>query len=140
MINPQHLRLGNWVYPNNENATPYPVLEIRKKNITCYIGNKYCPKIIISYTDLEPISITPEVLLACGFELNEDAGNWNEPDYVIYGINGFEVGIIENACYYYKAASDDYYSLYHPSILSLHQLQNLYFELTWEELIYNPSK
>jgi hypothetical protein len=87
------------------------------------------------YNSFEPIPLTEEWLLKFGFKSDEDFGNWHLNDYEIFlsGHTYFLAATKEGVVYWYNYASDDYYSSVR-KIKFVHQLQNLYFALTNEEL------
>lgn len=66
MIQPQELRIGNWVYPNDENATPYQIMGVLATGVYFGIGNMREPMFQPS-PDLTPIPLTPEILSLIGF-------------------------------------------------------------------------
>lgn len=122
MIQIQELRVGNYV------STIYPkfnyekVKEIKEKVV--YTGNIKG----IGYISLKPIPLTEEILLKCGFELKG----------IIFRINNgfanqFDVNYsLSRNVYYYDSSK---YGIYNEVKLKyLHQLQNLYYCLTGEEL------
>lgn len=75
----------------------------------------------LNYMDFDPIPLTPELLEKCGFELL--VGDY---DFDTYSKNGIEVWEHdEGYCHSYAFGGD---------VDHLHQLQNLYFVLTGEEL------
>jgi hypothetical protein len=92
-------------------------------------GNQYKP------VDMNPIPLTPAILVACGF-VKTDSSNeyWNH--WVLK--NGWHIseslhdepsaGVVTGLCYY----SEDYIQIKY-----LHQLQNLYFALTGKEITVN---
>jgi hypothetical protein len=84
--------------------------------------------------DLKPIPLTPEILEKCGFEKDADPYNWANPDWDIYRIKRMSIGVKEGMFAWYNRSDDDFYSSYYPELKFLHQLQNLYFSLTGEEL------
>jgi hypothetical protein len=132
MIDPKDLRIGNWVYPNDENATPYPVLEILTDKFLCYRANNRYPSDrgdYVKLSDSEPIPLTPEILEKCGFV--EESKCWWEKD-------GFQIllGYTEEFGDFFHYTSD--HVVLSTAYKYLHQLQNLYFALTGEELKYNP--
>ncbi len=88
--------------------------------------------------NLDPLPLTEDILLKCGFEVDEDAGNWHSPEHTIYRTKGFRVGIKDDYIGWYNQADDDFYSSFYPQLHYLHQLQNLYFALTQTELNYKP--
>jgi len=127
------LRIGNLVYPNDDNGTPYPVTEIRENTICC--TNKgdeeynWCmPEVVIGLGDIQPIELTEEWLFRFGFKKRKVAGFWFDYrlEYVVIDcMDGSEFDI--------------YFSSLHQTKLEyVHQLQNLYFALTGEELEIKP--
>lgn len=109
MIKIEDLRIGNWVLEYGE-----PVL-VEKLEYDGQINNNF---------DFEPIPLTEEILLKCGFE---DLG-----DLLLIKIQGggisYEYGCI------YLGMGTYYQESNQLEIKHLHQLQNLYYALTREEL------
>ena len=77
--------------------------------------------------DIEAIELTEEILLKCGFVKIEN--NWKVLD-IVFASLGWErlAGMVLTL---------EHESVYLPHIKYLHQLQNLYFALTGEELEIN---
>lgn len=80
-----------------------------------------------SYTQIKPIPISPEILIACGFR----EGEKNQSNFVIDlpddNLLGYEWGNFEHHI--------DLNGMFLPQKFKyLHQLQNLYFALTGKEL------
>ena len=74
---------------------------------------------------LSPIPLTPEVLEKCGAVSNAYQDR-------------YEFDEIDNLHFEYCGIRNIIWSEKYPHIQHLHQLQNLYFALTGEELIYKP--
>lgn len=124
MIQAQELRIGNYVY----------VVKV----VPVIVTADHIKSIAQGDTDYTPIPLTPELLEKCGFD---------------YKVNGFNHEFRRGKCdgeyldFYllnrHEPAS--YYELIHvigkvklvSKIWHLHQLQNLYFALTGEELEVN---
>lgn len=68
-----------------------------------------------------PIPLTPKIMRKCGFE--KDGCYWRNPDNELFLIEEFEVS---------------FYNSINETIKYLHQLQNSYFAMTYDELIYTP--
>lgn len=83
----------------------------------------------------EPIPLTPEVLVKCGFvKLKLDNGFYyekylNNKETLLFSDNILSYGILGASQYEWSACDH---------IQSLHQLMNLYHALTGEELNYIP--
>lgn len=125
MIQANELRIGNWVKAplwRNEGMHPQKVYSIKQiwgeyfinydfKETGCEFGAKV-------ESEVDPIKLTKEILLNCGFE--QDSLHYFKNNGVIISVedNHFEAFLGNNVV-----------------VLNyLHQLQNLYFALTNEEL------
>ena len=126
MIQANELRIGNWV---------------SLKCLVYYVGDDHSPHKInihnlvsLSENDKEweflPILLTPEILEKCGFKTNKLKNLFKRVSKKTEGMKS-EVHLhdyYEEKKYYYLLGSNII-------ITHLHQLQNLYFALTNEELI-----
>ncbi len=109
MIKIEELQIGNWVLEDGE----YVLVE--KLEYDGQINNNF---------DFEPIPLTEEILLKCGFEY--------EGNSLLINIQGGEISY-EYGCIY-LGMGHYYQESNQLEIKHLHQLQNLYFALTVEEL------
>jgi hypothetical protein len=82
--------------------------------------------------DIKPIPLTPEVLEKCGFEkdISSQFGG-----YLINICEWEKIRIVHSKIIGWHYPLNGYQK---PIVNYLHQLQNLYFALTGEELIYKP--
>lgn len=136
MIEANELRIGNSVYDTRTVGDRAGLPKVRNHTtITLIEERKYVSGV---YTYLDPIELTPDVLLACGFEKHENSNEfWNHwvlPNnwYISEALhNEPSAGVRVGICYW----SDIYIA-----VKNLHHLQNLYFALTGKELIYNLEK
>jgi len=137
MIKVNELRLDNFVVVNkggycNDN-TVQKVTSISKKGINSWsdMGSSG----FVKEEDMTHIQLTEEWLLKFGFEKDNDFGNWHLSAYEIFssGNRDFVAATKEDFVYWYNHSSDDYYSSV-IKINTVHQLQNLYFALTGQEL------
>jgi hypothetical protein len=138
MINAQELRIGNWVkhlpnwsYRNDESKEFY----FQWDDSDWYKIGESC----ISLSDIEPIALTEEILLKCGFECVHS----NNKHYTITDPNGVKdlhkISIFPTINNCWQIAFSDIlngYKDYIPTtkIQYLHELQNLFFALTKTEL------
>lgn len=124
MIQPQELRIGNWVNVSGNTIDTYQTSKPKQVSIeflnAIKIENDERPDGILTW--FSPIPLTPEILEKCGFVKYEpmmyrlkEGWHWIAVDTNSLYINGKQVVLIEY----------------------LHQLQNLYFALTGEELTIN---
>ena len=120
----RELRIGNWVY-SQEIGKNVQISAINED------GFSFKDCVTLDYPSIEeihPIPLTEEILLSCGFEKRG----------VIFRINNgsshqFDVNYSPSRDIFYYDSSK--YSIYtEVEIKHLHQLQNLYFALTGEEL------
>ena len=113
----EELRIGNYV---NYNKTEYRILSLSKKSIKGlsrkWLGNELLGKDLECY----PIPLTEEWLLKFGFDVLK------KPKWCTNG--HLELHIYKNISYFYKNSSPPVFIKY------VHQLQNLYFALTYKEL------
>ena len=108
----KELRIGNLFRFISTNYIEY-VSEIKTNGLKTAIINN------VSIKDTEPIPLTEEWLVKFGFEKLE---GWDDMFY--FQISGFQI-------YEYNVSGYEYDGF---NIKYLHQLQNLYFALTNEEL------
>lgn len=115
MIEARELRIGN---ATSEGT----VFEIKDKSARVRNHNRSS---LVSYEDLFPIPLTEEILLKCGFDQNEYC-------FFIPKISNiyFKKPFIEADYFLVKSIGGDKLT----TAKHLHQLQNLYFALTGEEL------
>ena len=112
----KELRIGNWVEIQGLESK---IILVDTEGCIC--ENEYCEDFENNNItqNLQPIPLTEEWLVKFGFEysdLNGDSGLWKIPPFQIYGkYNQF--------IYDYRL-----------DVNYVHQLQNLYFALTGEEL------
>ena len=130
MIQANELRIGNWV---QHDGYLLSLCGMDKKYAYVESNNTKDPYQHRKYFEtIEPIPLTEEILLKCGFE-NDDFC----PEYNHYGIKYDEV-----ANYWFniqrKIGTEIFFFETNHSLTqvqTVNQLQNLYFALTGEELI-----
>ena len=107
MIQPQELIIGNYIEYNGE------IIKLDGSLLCCYIQNEL-------EFQLNPIPLTEEILLKFGFESKGNFWFVKSEIKIEKRNNGFS---------YFRFREEI-------KILSVHQLQNLYFALTGEELTF----
>lgn len=123
MIKANELRLGNLVYPFDD----YRLL--KEKTIL-----RDCIK--VNYKDLKytsklfPIPLTEEILLKCGFNKGID-GSFIKNDISVFLDKRFKTNLYLQTN---ELSLNHNWFGYECKVKHLHQLQNLYFALTGEEL------
>lgn len=129
MIQPQDLRIGNKIYYGEPNKSIITVESIGKTGINGEnIGEYLLYFDEYKYEHLEPIPLSGEILEKCGFEQSI------ENNFIL---NDFRVWIDPQTkrvfIFCNRKILDDSVSL-RLEKKYLHQLQNLYYDLTGEEL------
>lgn len=143
MIQANELRINNVFQAEDDflNMTCFVrITEIYEKSVQ-WSSITECNKYFIQkdlLIDLEPIPLTPEILIACGFKMDNFSKKYKlnvDDDSREYFIVLEEDGFVleHNAGSYCEGAS---LKLYH--IKYLHQLQNAFYILTSKELNYKP--
>ena len=134
MIKANEIRVGNWL------NDPRPLTEFNKK----YVNNPDNGYFIATARDIqfaeefEPITLTEEILLKCGFKKTEEYYAADEENVDVYTIGCFDIAFIDNEYKLWISIDEDsYYNFAWTEIKYLHQLQNLYFSLTGQELEVN---
>ena len=130
MIDKRELRIGNYVKPNN--AGMFKVLQIDGWRLRIGLDGarqgKWLPERLI-----KPIPLAPEILERCGFKhhkrhhiLDGDVEFYSKGEFHVLKRDGFLI---------HAEFSEYIYEIGQP-IKYLHQLQNLYYCLTAEELTF----
>ena len=128
MLSANELRIGNYLqgYPLDipkiglyhdgvTKITSYGIMMIESGNITSFL----------------PIPLTPEILEKCGFEWSIYHQAWHKQGFV-FDLSERSVGG------FWIHKSRIHSEIICPEIKHIHQLQNLYFSLTGEELTFKP--
>lgn len=129
MINLKELRVDNWVYNSytKQNTQVYPMMIPQLHRLEKENGSlKNC--------NIEPIPLTEEILLKCGFY--EDVSGFVQSFIISYWNNirtvktQFEIVLddVNGPVGIFVSGNNVIY------LRSLHQLQNLYFAITGQEL------
>ena len=115
------LRIGNLVSVANVIS---PVLSVHEANVVS-LGKGLLENYDIS--EVLPISLTPEILIKAGFKTQDMADM------------GSYIYLIVNHPYLYLSFNDAsiWIGEHNTKVTTLHQLQNLYFALTGEDLTIN---
>ncbi|HEY3387542.1 MAG TPA: hypothetical protein VGK46_13590 [Saprospiraceae bacterium] len=139
MIDPKELRIGNTIQTNT--GFVFDVNSI-KHEWEAMEHIVYDESVGYSVDLLSPIPITPEWLEQLGFEITdgEIIGETRKRSYTTYSIRDFEIDMFEDCDeyptikYWYAYTYEGKLSNVDVEIHYIHQLQNLYFALTGQEL------
>lgn len=154
MVEPKELRIGSLVYPGNflHDNEIVSVLEIFKGSYDQYeirfsakdaSGQPYTPSALVEKCN--PVPLTSEWLERFGFEKHEDL----PPSYKIPNIDGWPIfvegvlidyvdGKIQSQAMCFSVQVQMEYEI--AKVQYVHQLQNLYFALTGQELELKPKQ
>ena len=130
MINPKELRIGSCVMHEDEFVI---VDSITDKGINLYVTEKdrNVTFSVLKFEDLEPISLTPEILDKCGFELNYSRNSYVMSDNIETGLNNeFQLDSSNDG---FIPMVNNEYSV-GENIKFLHELQNKFFDWYKKEL------
>jgi|SRR5690606_18891832 len=120
MIQANELRIGNYVRCVEGN-----IIKINKEDFICILTNTY---------EVDPIPLTEEILLKCGFERKSYTTKGVEIEVIYYKIGNIVVYLMRDFFEIEITTSSGQFNLHKTFPKKLHQLQNLYFALTGEEL------
>lgn len=133
MIKPEELRKNNLVR-DIESGRIGPILTISEKR--CSVKMEFS-KLSQSYDEFEPIPLSEEWLLRFGFQKDDIVDEIDGKLFVIFTLNNsdyfIELWINEQI---YRFTDDCNLNI---ALSSIHQLQNLFFSLTGEELTIKQS-
>ena len=124
MIQANECRINNWVRYDNREFQIHAIAE----EFPCLNTDEFGIG-VVSWKSLEPIPLSPEILENCGFEKDRYGFNHRDEHLSFYYKHGIANGTYEPA---WKE------TLIGTPIKYIHQLQNLYFSLCGEELIFKP--
>ena len=120
----RELRIGNYIEYNGE------IIKLDGSLLCCYIQNEL-------EFPLKPIPLTEEILLKFGFEKREHKSFFKGKELIYFTFTSNKYGFL-----IWNTIQNQWWVLGKISIsqpIYVHQLQNLYFALTGEELTFkNP--
>lgn len=133
------LRIGNYIGHYDSDYTDDPkeihfmdvVVELNER--TAYLKSDFCGKIGCSYDELIPITLTPEILEKCGF-IDRSGTLANRRGFGLQLFDRMEiVWYVQEGYIRYQTKVQGFTHTFE-HIKYLHQLQNLYFILTDQQL------
>lgn len=131
MIQPNELRIGNLVHVTNScyGTGDYKVSMI----LVDSIATSDDITVRVMYKDIDPILLTPELLARCGFKANND--------YKAYELRMIDGSIMMDDDRSFQLVRDRFEIGWASDCICnyLHQLQNLYYALTGDELEVSSS-
>lgn len=129
MVQASDLRLGNWVSAENQIGCVSKIGAERIELVTT-INNTH-QHLETDYDKITPIQLTPSLLAQCGFYRHELFPHRNAFHHhrLIFNLN-----FVGNTCEVSYGLIEDNIAIIYQRPLFLHQLQNLYYLLTNQEL------
>jgi hypothetical protein len=129
MIQANELRIGNWVLHMGEMVQIDAIDSDESLNILADSTGNIASRCDIAH----PVPLTPELLEHCGFKLSQSLGGYylflfDSDCTFLWTPKGLELHIDNETELKILSAKQE------SKILYLHQLQNLYFALTGQEL------
>lgn len=132
MIDAAALRKGNYISYQNQLYTVTQILWNRVEIVDINNHNQY---IECTFDALEPIMVTPEMLLECGFVKHE---RFPHRDVFHLIDHNFIINILRDTAEI-SFGLDGTVALLRKGFIYLHQLQNLFYSLIGGELVYQPT-
>lgn len=135
MIKENDLRLNNLVTVNYKTDLLSKVTWIQEGSINVIFDRQpdLINGIVCSANDLIPIPVTEKILLSCGFKERKSVfGYWIYEikfQHAIFSVEEVDLGL----CYFYIGNTHVTQTRY------VHELQNLYFSITGEELVFSTE-
>jgi hypothetical protein len=133
MVLASDLRKGNWVRSGDSVGRVSQLLSTEVELLIEKDGRGVYEN--YSYADLEAIRLTPEIITSCGFYKHELFPHRNAFHHKKFILNINVVGKIHEVSFGLIAEN---VAIIYQRNLALHQLQNLYYLLTNEELSVAP--
>jgi hypothetical protein len=133
-IQAKDLRIGNWVNCDAEAGTlPYRVDEIYTTTVFCdsevYLSSAF------KYKDVSGIPLTEELLLKMGFVRSSSKSPlWSMGNTMLIWFTEYESDMLDNYFEFRFGITDSYKAHRNVRLDYVHQLQNLTFILTGQEL------
>lgn len=142
MIPIQQLRYGSWVKVGEYGLRPGKIFQVERWQIhdgamiVQFLGKHPSGEFI---QDIEPIKLTPEILKQCkGWVLHEGGEcEFTESDEFWLEVHK-DMNKVDVGGWFEKDTMA--YVFMTKGFSSLHELQNLYYALTGQELEYNPKQ
>jgi len=129
MIKATDLRIGNLVLDRGGKTLKISWFEPDKVCMEVFVMGQFVHPLTEYFDWLEPIPLTPEILVACGFD-KQSNGTYAHVNSDLSCV--FKISHVGDGKWYSINATTNI------PILYLHQLQNLYYCLTGEEINYKP--
>lgn len=130
MISNRELRIGNLVTLSGS-----LILTVYEIHEDCfYAKDAKGSSFKNTWADIQPIPLSEEVLLKCGFKRIANLISGSEIEIVYYQNGKIIVYLLKDFFEIEIETSSGIFNLHHTFEKHLHQLQNLYYALTGEEL------
>ncbi len=140
MINVKELRIGNWVNFDSVGNDVVETIDFNDEDPDK--TDTYFTHVIDGSkpNETHPIQLTPEILEKCGFKPDSTMLSFQHPDPKNPQDEHKDLGTCYPTFFYNKRLGRWMDCHTRVCVDYLHQLQNLYYALTGEELTYNTTK
>ena len=122
-------RVTNFV---NYNGEMFPIIFIGLDSVV--LIRKDQSTFTVKLDRIKPISITDKILLSCGFKKRKSCfGYWIYEimfQHTVFSVEEVDLGL----CYFYIG------NTHVTQTRNVHELQNLYFSITGEELVFSSTE
>lgn len=129
MIKENDLRLNNLVKWND---TVQKITAIAFGN--CLLDKHPTADYPVKLIEIEPVQLTEKILLSCGFKERKSVfGYWIYEikfQHTVFSVEEVDLGL----CYFYIG------NTHVSQTKNVHELQNLYFSITGEELVFSSTE
>lgn len=130
MLKANELRIGNWLNVLHPHTKEWKYERVKSETILNF--EKHSDHNLIK-ENFKPIPLTEDILLKCGFSVITENSAGKRYAYVVNGIYSSDLSFT----YWTTTKEKGKFFRGDLQLKSLHQLQNLYFALTGEELTIN---
>ncbi len=129
----EELRIGNYVFPLDQGAEELEIAHKVTLITRTYVGVTFTTEVNRAYSEIRPILLTEEWLLKFGFVKKENTYKLNDVFSISHTFRVKDGELLMEL----EPVVVNVGSLFYRTLLYVHELQNLFYILTGEELTVN---